>query len=321
MFGLFGGPAFTPAKDIPSLSSKVILVTGANAGLGKEQVRYLAAHQPAKLYLAARSKEKADAAIADITKTVPDAKITWLNLDLSSLASVKQAAETFRKENTRLDILVNNAGIMAHPPGFSADGYETQFGTNHMGHFLLTRELMPLLEQTAATGADVRVINLSSEGHQLAPAAGFLPETVTTDMAEYSTWRRYGQSKLANILFTLELARRYPAITSVAIHPGGVNTNLAESFRGQHQWLNTLLKPVINSLLTQAPQGALNQTWACVAPLAKDGAPKTKVPQLQQGEYYAPVAVLGRRSKVSRDTELAKKLWEWSEAEVVRKGY
>lgn len=320
---MFGPAPFDPEKDIPSLEGKVILITGANVGLGREQLRYLAPHHPSKLYLGARSQEKAEATIAEIEKAIPGSKIDFLQLDLTSLASVKKAADQFKRENERLDVLVNNAGIMAHPPGLTQDGYEVQFGTNHMGHFLLTRELMPLLQSTAKPGADVRIVNLSSVGHKFAPTGGFLPEAAKTDMASYTSWTRYGQSKLANVLFTNELARRYPNITSVTVHPGGVNTNLATEVKNNNAWINFFYGP-IQSLVTSTPaQGALTQTWASVAPLAK-GEPDAhwaRKPRVVQGEYYQPVAATGGRSKDARNSELAKKLWEWSEAEVVSKGY
>ena len=315
---------FVPNKDVPPLSSKIILITGAASGLGKEHAKYIAAHNPERLYIAGRNKAKADAAIADIEAAVPGAKLYFLELDLASFASVKQAADTFQKENNRLDILVNNAGIMAHPPGQTREGYEIQLGTNHMGHFLLTCELLPVLESTAARGADVRIINLSSGGHQAAPRGGFLPETATTDMASYNTWRRYGQSKLANMLFTTELARRYPHITSVAIHPGIANTNLADELRRNNPLLKALMAPLMSFFTSTLAQGALNQIWATVAPREMDGdndvAP-SNTPRIKQGEYYTPVGVVGKRSDYAKNGQLAKELWEWSEAEVAKWGY
>ena len=220
---------FDPDRDIPDLSFKVIIVTGGTAGLGKETVLQLAKHGPGKLYLTARSKSKADAAIAEITKAVPHAKIDFLELDLASFASVKRAADTILAVESRLDILMNNAGVMALPPGVTEDGYEIQFGTNHMGHALLTRLLMPLLTKTAALpDSDVRIINLSSGAHSLTPSGGFAPEACKTDMSSTHTYVRYGQSKLANILYTKELAKRYPKIASVAVHPGRVKSQLLD---------------------------------------------------------------------------------------------
>ena len=127
-------PAFAPETDVPTLSGKVIVITGANGGLGYETLIHLASHSPAKIYLCARSKEKYDHAMQGITAAVPDAAqfVKYLELDLASLASVQKAAATFTAENDRLDVLMNNAGIMAQPPGLTKDGFEIQFGTNHV---------------------------------------------------------------------------------------------------------------------------------------------------------------------------------------------
>jgi NAD(P)-dependent dehydrogenase (short-subunit alcohol dehydrogenase family) len=325
MPGLFGTP-FKPDRDIPSLAGKVLVITGANGGLGYESLIHLAKHNPDKIYLCARSKAKYDAAMKGVTAAVPNAAsfVKYLELDLTSLASVAAAADAFSAENARLDILTNNAGVMAQPPGLTKDGYEIQFGTNHVGHHLLTKRLLPIMQTTAAEpNADVRIINLTSEGHTLAPKpTGFIPETCTTDMADYNTFSRYGQSKLANILFTNELARRYPAITSVSIHPGGVMTGLATSFTEAHPWLSFFLMPVWKMTATQPSVGAYNQTWASVAPVdGKAGTGKEGVKAVKQGGYYVPVAKNGSMSQFAKDGELARKLWEWTEGELKKHGY
>ena len=211
---------------------------------------------------------------------------------------------------------MNNAGIMAQPPGLTSDGYELQFGTNHMGHFLFTQRLLPLLQKTAAEpGSDVRILNVTSDGHKFAPTGGFVPEKALTDMKEYNTFTRYGQSKLANILFTTELAKRYPRITSVSVHPGGVATGLAGPFMEAHPWLTRALEPVWGLLAKGAEEGAWTQTWAAVTAL---GEGKGKV---RQSEYYVPVAQVGGRSAYAKDGELAERLWGWSEREVKRHGF
>jgi len=205
--------SFNPDKDIPDLRGKVILVTGGNIGLGRESIYQLAKHNPSKIFLGARTKAKADATIAEIKKELPSANITFLDLDLASFASIKQAADTFEASSKRLDMLMNNAGIMACPAALTKEGYETQFGTNHVGHALLTKLLLPTLQRTAKEpGSDVRIINLSSSAHNWAPKGGLVFDAMKTDMQSYSTWARYGQSKVANILFNKELAKRYPSI-------------------------------------------------------------------------------------------------------------
>ncbi|RYO82324.1 hypothetical protein DL766_003119 [Monosporascus sp. MC13-8B] len=227
MFGF--GQKFNADRDVPDLSGRVVLVTGGNNGLGKESARKFAKHN-AKVYMGARSEQKANEAIAEIKKTVPNADIVFLELNLASFDSIKKAVQQFVGENDRLDILMNNAGIMATPPGLTKDGYEIQFGTNHVGHALLTRLLTPLLEKTAAAAnSDVRVINLTSIGHEwFVPSSGLLLEDAKTDMDSLGPWGRYGHSKLANIYFTKGLAKHHPQIKSVAIHPGGVNTGLGD---------------------------------------------------------------------------------------------
>ncbi|KAF2712745.1 NAD(P)-binding protein [Pleomassaria siparia CBS 279.74] len=307
--------AFDPEKDIPSLAGKVILVTGGNAGLGKQTIQYLAAHSPSRIYLAARTESKATSAIADIKAAVPDASIDFLSLDLTSFASIAKAAETFKTKEKRLDTLINNAGVMAMPYTLTKEGYEIQFGTNHIGHALLTKLLTPTLLETAKEpGADVRIVNVSSMGHNLAPSTGIVWDQKALEAN--STWVRYGQSKLANILFTRELATRYPSITSVAIHPGVIFTDLYSTFATGvftklTMWFYSLFMPILPGHFKDTKGGALCQTWAAAAP--KD--------QLKSGEYYIPVGKQTVGSSKSQDAGLAKKLWEWTEEELAKHGY
>lgn len=303
---------FNPDKDIPNLSSKTIIVTGGNIGLGKETVLRLSKHNPLKLYLAARSRDKFDTASADILKANPNAKLTFLELDLSSFASVKRAADTVLGSTARLDLLINNAGVMALPPGLTEDGYEIQFGINHMGHALLTKLLMPLLLKTAAEpNSDVRIINLSSAAKNLAPSGGFLPAQATTEMESYHSYTRYAHSKFANVLFTMELAKRYPNIKSVAIHPGRVQTNLLTHFFENLTWTSAFQKTYDFFVCVPVEKGVYNQLWAAVAD--KD--------RVKSGEYYVPVGKGSGQSASEKDMVLAGKLWEWQEAEFAKKGY
>jgi len=171
-----------------------------NIGLGRETIHQLSKHNPSHIYLGARNKAKADATISELKSLVPNAHISLLELDLTSFESIKRAAHTFNQTSSKLDVLFNNAGIMATPPGQTREGYELQFGTNHVGHALLTKLLLPKLKETAfKPGSDVRIINLSSSAHHWAPKEGYLLDQVKTDMKATSTWARYGQSKLANI--------------------------------------------------------------------------------------------------------------------------
>ena len=204
---------------------------------------------------------------------------------------------------------MNNAGVANAPADLTEDGYELQFGTNHMGHALLTKLLLPIMLKTAEQlGSDVRIVNLSSNGHQFAPRGGFLPETCKTDMQEYYSTTRYGQSKLANILFTKGLAKHYPSITSVAVHPGAVNTNLFAGVWQRYPWAAMVLRPLQMTFMTPET-GALTQVYAATG----NG--------VQQGRYYVPTAQLGNESAYARDEELVDRLWEWTEEELKGKGY
>ncbi|KAK3348855.1 hypothetical protein B0T25DRAFT_546660 [Lasiosphaeria hispida] len=302
-----GGVSFNAATDIPSLAGKVILVTGGNSGLGKEAILALAKYgSPALIWLAARSAERARAAIDDITKAAPGVVIKALDLDLSSFDSIKAAARRVLAESDRLDILMLNAGIMATPAGLTKEGYEIQFGTNHVGHALLTKLLLPLLQKTLPVNPDVRIIVISSVGHQLCPTGGILFDTLKTTQEQVNSLTRYGQSKLANLLFAAELARRYPQIKSVSVHPGPVNTNLAKPFVESNRVLGGLIKVVASAAFNTPANGAKGQIWAATAPSEA----------VINGEYYTPVGKLNGGTALSKDAGLAAKLWEWTEKEL-----
>lgn len=295
------------AKDIPSLKGKVILVTGGNSGLGKQSILDLARHEPQEIWLTARSTGKAEQAIADIKQKVPDANIKPLALDLTSFDSIQAAARTFTSAASRLDILMLNAGCMAAPEALTKDGYELQFGTNHMGHALLTKLLTPVLDQTAAEpNADVRVVVLSSAAVSMAPEGGIQFDTLKTTQAALNTWKRYGQSKLANALYARALAKRHPEWTATAVHPGVINTNLSHYMTEASWWTGPALK-LFGWLLTTIEDGVLNQLWAATAPKE----------QVQSGTLYYPVARAtgGHRGPYTEDDALAEKLWEYTEGE------
>ena len=260
--------------------------------------------------MAARTPSKAESAIKDIQAAVPGASVSFLGLDLTSFASIAEAARAFTSQSQRLDVLINNAGIMATPAGTTKEDYEIQFGTNHMGHALLTKLLLPTLLATAERPhSDVRIINLTSEGHNLAPSGGLVLDKTKLDAQ--GTWARYGHSKLANILYTRELAAHYPTITSVAIHPGIIKTDLYEPNKGTNVLLRygmSLLGPLIFASLQD---GAKNQIWAAT----------TKKEDLQNGAYYKPIASLSTGSGNAQNKELAKTLWSWTQEELEKKGY
>lgn len=296
---------FRPDRDIPDLTGKTILITGGNVGLGKACVLEYARHKPDQIWLAARNLTKAQAAADEIKQQVPDAPIRLLELDLTSFNSIKQAAQVFSTSSPRLDILMLNAGIMASPPGQTQDGYEIQFGTNHMGHALLTKLLLPTLEQTAHTGADVRIISLASDGHSFAPPGGFQFDTLKTPGDSLGAFARYGQSKLANILWTRQLAVEYPAFTIASIHPGVVSTNLLSGATDAPCFARMSLQAAnAIGLLATVEKGIRNQLWASVSP------------QVKSGEYYEPVGVLGKAKATGKDMGLARKIWDWTEEEL-----
>ncbi|USP80367.1 hypothetical protein yc1106_07641 [Curvularia clavata] len=301
------GVHFNPDKDIPSLEGRVILVTGGNSGLGKQSILELAKHNPAEIWLGARNNSKAQEAIDDIKHQVPKAPpIKILQMDLTSFESISEAAKTFRQESQRLDLLLLNAGILAVPEGTTKDGYEIQFGTNHMGHALLSKLLLPTLLKTAEQpGSDVRVVVLSSEAHQYAPRAqGIMFNTLKTKAPEISSTTRYGQSKLANILFAQEFARRYPQLKVPVVHPGLVRTNLANTMSENSILMRIAWKVLASVIGVDLYTGALNQLWASTSPNVKSG------------EYYEPVGVTGRGNRHTNDPKLAEKLWSWTEKEL-----
>ena len=247
--------------------------------------------------------------MADVKKAIPTANITFLPLDLASFDSISAAAKSFTGQSQRLDILMNNAGVMALPPGTTQEGYEVQFGTNHVGHALLTRLLLPTLLATAKQpGSDVRIINLTSEGHRMAPSGGLKLDKENLD--HQNTWARYGHSKLANILFTRELAERYPSITSVAVHPGIIKTDLYVPNQNSSIIMRCGLM-VFSPLMKTLESGAYNQLWAAT----------TKKGELSNGAYYTPVGSKSNGSGYAQDKKLSKQLWEWTEKELSSKGY
>lgn len=311
-----GSNLFNPGRDIPHLDGKVFLVTGGNAGLGAETVYQLARHDPAQIYLAARTSDKAQQAISDIEKRLlkegkqTKVKIQHLPLDLSDFDSVAKAAQTVLAGTKRLDVLILNAGIMAVPPSRAKSGHDLQLCTNHIGHFLLVNLLLPLLEQTAShhRNSDVRVISVSSEAYNIAPSN--VSELVEDHdrLCSCSNYTRYGVSKAANILFASELARRYSEknIISVSLHPGIVLTQLYNPTTDSNLMMRYGLPLFARIIFDDVPHGALGQLFLAV------GASKEAI---VNGSYYTPV---GRRQSIALtdDKEQARRLWRWTEEQL-----
>jgi NAD(P)-dependent dehydrogenase (short-subunit alcohol dehydrogenase family) len=225
-------------------------------------------------------------------------------LDLSSFASIKHAAQEFTTRSDRLDILINNAGIMMTPYSKTKEDYEIQFGTNHVGHALFTKLLLPTLLKTAELpSADVRVVNVSSAGHMLAPELVYDQDR----LEDYHTARRYGQSKLANILHARELQKRNPSITATSIHPGVIVTDLYVPF-GKSMPLATFFTKAMSYFTPSVQSGAHNQLWAATGPLEK----------VRDGYYFTPVGSKSNGSSYARDAKLAEQLWDWTEEQFTK---
>lgn len=305
---MFEKKSFDPEKDIPSLKNKVIFITGGNTGIGKQSAIELCKHQPAEIWIAARNATTADATVADIKERAPEISIRFIELDLASFESVRATAKAFLASAARLDILMLNAGIMACAPGLTKEGYEMQFGTNHMGHALLVKLLLPrLLDTTLLPDADVRVISVSSVGHKFTVPGGIdfdnAVKTANVEMKMIDRYRLYGQSKLANILYMRELAKRYPLLAAVSIHPGTVKTGLMNYSEGSFM-VSFFRKVVMPLTSVDVEEGAKSQLWAVASET------------LESGEYYTPVGVPGNGSAQSMDMQLSVKLWEWTQKEL-----
>ena len=285
------------ARDIPDQRGRVAIVTGANSGIGLETARELA-RCGARVLLACRSEARADEALADLRGELPSAEVEFLALDLADLDQVRACAADVRERSERLDLLINNAGVMIPPESRTKQGFELQFGVNHIGHFALTGLLLDLL--LATDGA--RVVNVSSTAHRFGRMRF---DDLDFDSRGYSGSAAYGQSKLANLLFTAELARRLDAAGSsllvAAAHPGWTQTNLQ-----QHSSLFQRLNPFFGM---QPSGGALPTLRAATAP------------DVEPGDYYGPnglfevrgTPVKVARSKAAENAADAARLWEVSE--------
>ena len=288
--------------DVPDQTGRVAVVTGANTGLGYHTAAVLA-ESGAHVVLAVRNTEKGNLALARIVAAHPNADVTLAELDLGSLDSVRTAAAALRKAYPRIDLLINNAGVMWTPRQLTADGFEMQFGTNHLGHFALTGLLLDTLLPVRGS----RVVTVSSTGHRLRAAIHF--DDLQSEQ-HYDRFAAYGQSKLANLLFTYELQRRLAGrqknTIAVAAHPGSSSTELTRN-------VPTLIKPLFalaGPLLFQnAAMGALPTLRAATDP------------GVEGGQYYGPDGLGEQRghpklvssSRQSHDEDVQRRLWTVSE--------
>ena len=290
------------ADDIPDQSGKTAVITGANSGIGFETARMLA-ERGARVILACRNEEKALVAMNSIKEKTPQSHLEFVELDLASLASVKQCAEQIKSNHSSIDLLINNAGVMMPPFSQTEDGFELQFGVNFLGHFALTGRLLPLLEAAPAA----RVVSLSSLAHR----TGAIDERSFRKPKRYWSWTAYEQSKLACLMFALEFDRvllAHKASTiSLAAHPGGVRTDLQR---------HNLLFFIGARCFGMSPErGALPTLYAATDSKAKRGS---YIGPRWAFEFIGPPAP-AVASKKAKDKDMAKKLWscaeEWTEVE------
>ncbi len=285
-------------SDVPDQSGKTILVTGANTGIGYDAARVLAA-RGARVLLGCRSEEKADEAINKIKALHPDADVRWIPLDLASLKSIEEAANQV-KEEPQLDGLINNAGVMVPPKMETADGFELQFGVNHLGHFALTGHLIDMLKDRPGA----RIVNVSSLAHR----NGRINYDDIHAEKSYNRMERYGMSKFANILFTYELQRKLEAANSsaisVACHPGGSSTELGRHIPPVFAILFLPLALIMNS----SAEGALPTLLAATGD------------DVAGGDYFGPMKMGEMRHSAhkvntipaSKDADDAARLWDVS---------
>jgi len=284
------------AEALGDQSGRVAIVTGSNSGIGFETARVLAG-KGATVVMACRNLEKANPKADEIRAAHPGADVNAMQLDLSDLGSVQRFAEGFRAKHSRLDLLINNAGIMVPPYGKTAQGFETQFGVNHLGHFALTGSLLDLITNTPGS----RIVTVSSIAHYM----GKIDFADLNWEKGYRAQAAYGQSKIANLLFTYELQRRLATAgkdtIAVAAHPGWTETNLQEHAKGVK---------FLNRFLAQEPlMGALPTLYAATEP-GVNGA-----------EYFGPSGFMEmngppkkvKSNKRSHDRNVADRLWNVSE--------
>jgi len=284
-------------NNIPNQKGKTIIITGATSGLGKEGTKVLA-QKNANVIMAVRNTQKGEGVKKEILQEYPEASISVKELDLSSLISIKQFAENMKDELDTLDILINNAGVMMCPYSTTKDGFEIQMGTNHLGPFALTGQLMPLLKKSPNS----RVVSTSSMGHR---QGNIDFSDLNWENRKYKTMNAYGDSKLANLYFTYELAEKLKndknaLVVSVA-HPGWTRTEL-QRHSGMFRFLNNFFSQSVKDGVLPTLRAATD-------------------PNVESGDYYGPSRfremhgspIKVESNKLSHDNVAAKKLWDLSE--------
>jgi NAD(P)-dependent dehydrogenase (short-subunit alcohol dehydrogenase family) len=262
----------------------------------------LAGFNPSLVVFTGRNEARGASLVQKLHEQHPKVRVEFLKMDLASLGDVQASTTKLAAMlEDRLDLLICNAGIMATPPGLSPDGYEIQWATNHLGHALLIKHLLPTLTTTAQAHGDARVVSLTSEGLMLAPEGGiiFRDLKTTQDYGFGARWRRYGQSKLANVLYAQQLAERYPEVSFVAIHPGVVGTDLVSSLG------------FLDRMFVYATSTIMKPEDGCKSPLWGATVPRSA---FTNGGYYCPVGEVGKPTKWTQDKKLSEELWTWTES-------
>ncbi|WP_375001611.1 oxidoreductase [Aeromicrobium sp. CTD01-1L150] len=297
--------------DIPDLAGRRAVITGVTGGLGFHTALELG-RAGAALTVTARNPSKADDTVARLRAELPDLDVEVLALDLADLADARRAGAELVRRHDQIDVLVNNAGIMIPPYSTTADGFELQIGTNHIGHFAWTAELWPVLRRSGA-----RIVSVSSVAHTTVRGIDLRTLAAEGPPRRYKRWRSYGESKLANLVFALELDRRAKAsglaTVSVAAHPGLSSTNLQKTGVAMG---NPLAGSAFHQVSRVVAQSAAHGAW----PLLRAATD----PTFEGGEYIGPASLGGLRgrprparySRTARDEQLGDALWEASEQAV-----
>lgn len=282
---------FRPSWSSPQrLDGKTVVITGANTGIGKETAIDLA-KRGARVIMACRDMEKGQAALKEVVENSANENVACMKLDLSDTKSIREFADNINKEEEKLNILLNNAGVMVCPYGKTTDGFEMQIGVNHMGHFLLTYLLLDLIKKSAPA----RIINVSSMAHLF---GSINLEDINSEKS-YDKKAAYGQSKLANVLFTRSLAKRLEGtgVTAYSLHPGVVQTDLWRHLNGPQQ----LVMKAVSPFTKTSTQGAQTSIYCAVEPSLEN----------ESGGYYSDCAP-AKCSAKAQDDDLAQRLWELS---------
>lgn len=271
-----------------------ILITGGNAGIGKATAIALA-KKGAKIIIASRNDTKAATAVAEIKAAAKNEEVYSLNCDLASFASVRNCAKNYRQQFDQLDILINNAGLVTDKLQFTKDGFELQIGVNHLGHFLLTTELIDLLEKAK----EPRIVNVSSKAHY---SGKIRFDTFKGEIGaeKYKGMLAYSQSKLANVLFTKELARRYPSICCHSLHPGVVGTEIAQKNDNKTLW--KIVWKLLSPVMLSPAKGARTSIYLATS----SDVLKTNGKYFDKQKEIAP-------AEIANDVALAEELWKVSE--------